>query len=257
MIACARIFILLLPALVLAGCGGRSSRDISRVTVLAPDYLEGILEPAAQQFESENGISVGIVYTAADSVVEQARHMPRIDVFITGGYKQFESLRRDSLLVRAGYYCPFRLSLVLAGRVGGPRTTTIDDLKRADFERVVIADPQAEYEGFLALEVLKKRRLWDRLQKKLIVARSTEHLRSFLDTREADAAILLESSLYGQKGLVVMQRLDKLVGDVLIQCGVVTAKSQNKKSAQAFLDLLGSQQCPIYKIDGVYLVNDR
>jgi len=61
----------------------------------------------------------------------------------------------------------------------------------------------------------------------------------------------------GKKGLVVLQRLDEWLDNRLVICGAVTGHSKNKAAAQAFLDLLDSRLCPIYKIGGIYQHGQR
>jgi len=224
-----------------------------RLTVAAPDYLAGILDSAAQQFEKENRIAVMILYMKPDNIIPQARANHNIDAFLTTDPKMFETLRNDTLMLDEKYDRAFWLSLVLVGRVDGPRTDRIERLAGDDFRRVVIVDSIAAYDGRLTAGVLDKHRLWKRLQAKLITAKSLDHLFSFLETREADATVLLESSLRGRKDLVVMQRFDDEAGTRLLLCGAVTVHSQHKESAQAFLDLFHSRLCDIYKIPGIYL----
>lgn len=250
-----RLFMLVfvLPAVIAGlGCGGGSPGIQPGLTVAAPNYLQGILDRAAAQFEEENRIPVRIIFTAHDSVITRAGRGSHVDVFLAAEPRQFHSLEEDTSMVGGQFACPFRMSMVLAGRAGGPRAGDLRDVRGEEFRRVVIVDPAVSYEGRLAAEALKKRRLWDRLQSKLIRARSIAQLLSYLTTGEADAALLFESSLQEQRGTTVMQRLDTLLDDRLLVCGAVTASSNQKASAQAFLDLLSLRLCPLYDVRGIY-----
>lgn len=238
------------------GCGGGEQISHPGLTVAAPDFLKGILDRAAAQFEEENKIHVEIVYDTPDSVIVRSRAGYRVDLFFAADPRLFRAIEDDTALIRSRYACPFRMSMVLAGRAGGPRADDLNDLRNDEFKRVVIVDPAAGYEGRLAADILKKRRLYDRLRAKLIPARSTEQLLSYMNTGEADAAVVFESSLHDQHGFVVMKRLDNLLDERLIVCGAVTAYSNNSASAQAFLDLLDSRLCPMYDIRGIYRITD-
>lgn len=247
------MLIVILPAVIIGlGCGGESPGVQPGLTVAAPNYLKGILDRATAQFEEENRIPVKILFTVHDSVIGYAGRGSHLDAFLAADPKQFRALENDTTVAGGKFVCPFRMSLVLAGRAGGPRAEDLKDLRGEEFRRVVIVDPDVGYEGRLAAEVLKKRRLWDRLQPKLIRARSIEQLLSYLKTGEADAAILFESSLHEHRGATVMQRLDTLLDDRLLVCGAVTASSKQRSSAQAFLDLLSLRLCPLYDIRGIY-----
>ena len=132
----------------------------------------------------------------------------------------------------------------------------IKDLKEERFRRVVMVDPGAGFEGRLAKEILTRHRLWDKLQGRLIMARSAEHMLTFLTTREADAAIGFESSLTEYKGLVILQRFDDKLDTYLMLCGTVMKQSKSATSAKAFLDLFESRQCALYGTPGVYRTSD-
>lgn len=233
------------------GCSRLSQNDNNRLLVIAPDYLHKILDKAADQFREENGITVSIIYERSRNIISRTSDQPAADVFILGrrefGYRQ----TIDSMIIPGSFFCPFRMSLVLVGRTGGPDTDDIANLKDAAFKRIVIIDPQSSYEGELAREILEQKRLWDKLETKLIMARSVDQLYSFLSIGDADAAILFESSIHNRIGLEIMQRFDGELKNRLDQCAAVTSKSKNHKSAQAFVDFLSSSLCDIYKIRGI------
>lgn len=247
---------MMLLSLTLCGCVGNRQPARLGLTVAAPDYLKDVLDRAAAQFEEENHVPVEIVYLSPDSIVGYGKNSLRVDVIIAADSKWFATLKKDTSLIYGAYSCPFALSVALVGRVDGPQTNELDGIKGVEFRRIVIVDPDAGYEGALAESALKKRHVWNKIQNRLILARTTDQLMSYMTTGEADAGIVLESSLYGRTGLIVMSRLDKLFGDRLIHCGAVTSGSDNKATAQAFLDLLDLRLCPMYDIPGVNRKDD-
>ena len=54
---------------------------------------------------------------------------------------------------------------------------------------------------------------------------------------------------------MIAGKLEKDIGNRLTVCGAVVATSKNASSAQAFLDLLDSRLCEIYKRAGIYLTD--
>jgi molybdate transport system substrate-binding protein len=251
LISCLLVFFLLIA------CADVAKMPIQRLNVVAPKYLQGILDRAAGQFYEENRVEVNIAYVPSDSVITRAKSDASTDLFLTASPKRFEILSRDTALVDSTFSCPFQLSLIAVGRADGPSAERIEDLKQDKFRRIAVVDLAQGYEGKLAAMALNRRRLWNNITKKIIRARSSEHLHSYLITKEVDAAVVFESSIQGIPGLTVIQRLDKDVKEQLIICGAVTARSANKKVAQAFLDLLDSSLCKIYKVGGVYQHNGR
>ncbi len=247
-----RIFGRTMIILLVVGCARVSKESSVRVTAIAPDYLRNILDRAAAQFFEENGVQVNMVYVNPDSVTNRAKVSLNADLFLSNNPKRFEILCNDTLLVDSLYSCPFKLSLVMVGRADGPSGENLEDLTDDRFRRVVVLDLTKRYEGKMAAKVLNRKKVWDKLTEKLIIAESTDHLHSFLATREADAAVMFESSMQDKKNLVILKRVDDELGDRLVICGAVTPQSKNKEVAQAFIDLLDSGECQIYKIKGIY-----
>ena len=246
-----RIFLGTILVLLVVGCSQVSNESPVTLTAMAPDFLKNIIDRAAAQFQQENGVLVNLIYVNPDSVTQLTKARLDADLFLSVNSKRFDILRRDTLLVDSLYSCPFKLSLVMGGRADGPSGEKLADLKQDRFRRVVLLDPMKRYEGKMAATVLNRKKLWNDLSNKLIIAESVDHLHSFLATKEADAAVMFESSMQDQKNLVILQRLDNELKERLVVCGAVTPQSKNKKVAQAFIDLLDSPQCQIYKIKGV------
>jgi molybdate transport system substrate-binding protein len=244
---------LLAAALAVGGCRAVPKQSRVRLTVLAPDYLQGVIDRAAQQFTEENGILVVVSFENPDSLFARAQTDEKVDIVLSTDLRQFKQLAKDTLFLDRTYSCPFELSMVLAVRSRGPRPADISELAEPVVRRVVIVDPRSGYEGRLAEQVLQRSRVWKKLQKKLILANSTEHLLTFFQSGEADAAVMLESSLAGTSGVEVRQHLDRYVGGGLVHCGAVLTWSKNRESARAFLDLLDSRLCSLYQAPGVYL----
>ena len=238
-----------------SGCQRLSNAGGDRLTVAAPDYLKGILDKAAEQFRDENGTKVVINYLTFDSLFANIGTTSGYDMIIGIDHSVGDSLTKSGFFDSIGFACPFRLSLVVAERVGGDSINDIQDLTGPNFKRIVMLDPQVAYEGILAGETIGHKRLWQKLRGKVINAKSVEHLASFCNSGEADVAIALESSLGNAKGMAVMLRFDDDLADKLVQCGGVLMSSAKKPVAHAFLDLFDSRLCAIYKMRGVYLNN--
>ncbi|MEE9441951.1 MAG: substrate-binding domain-containing protein [candidate division Zixibacteria bacterium] len=229
----------------------------ARLTVAAPEYLEGLLDTVATQFKRDNDIAVTIRYVASDSILILAKSDAAIDLFIINNPKRHDQLIKNSLLDRNIYSCAFRLSYVMVTRVNGPACKDVKNWKDKNLRRVAIVNPQWEYEGKLARRILNNRRLYNTLQNKLIPARSSEHLLSFMTANEADAALMFEFSIGDTKGLIIQQRFDDELKDYLRFCTGVPPHTKFKKSAHAFLDLFDSRLCDLYKTAGVYQISDN
>lgn len=247
-----------LAALTAAGCSRMNKGNFSGLTIVAPDYLKGVIDTVAAQFEAENKTRVRVVYEPFDKVLAKAGQSG-IDLFVIGDTDRPETRQAlDSLLGENNYSCPFRLSLIVAGRPDGPSCGDIKDLAGDDFRRVVMVDTM-QYEGQLALDALQRTHLWKKVRDKLILAKSTPQMVSYLNSGEADAALALEVSMRDEKGWSFLARLDddRKIQRRLLHCAGVTSAASDKNAARALLDLFDLDTCPLYRINGVSQNSDE
>ncbi len=223
----------------------------AHIRVIAPDYMKPVFDRAAAQFYRENKIPVILVYKSPDSLLEKAKADFRSDIVFFPKPKKNDYLESDSLLNFATMSCPFKISTVFINRIEGPQVSELRDLKKNSIRRFVMIDPELSYEGDLCRRILEKHKVWDKIGDKLILARSSEHLLTYLETGEADAALAFEHSFAGYRNIVIKQRFDDYLGYRLHYCGLLLSHSRQKKSAQAFLDFFDSRLCRVYELPGV------
>lgn len=252
------ILLMFLTLLVLGGCAPKPPNEVIFLRVMAPQYLKGILEKPAEQFYEENKIRIKLIYEYHDSIFVRAKENPLIDIFISNYPHSFDKLRKDSLILSGKYSRLFQVGLVAIGRLGGPVGSEGPYLKKPSelkgeiFRRIAIVDPARSYEGQLSRQILREYNIWNKIDKKLIEAKSAEHLLTYIISSEADAAILLEASLDGYKNIPILYRFEDKLAEYLVLCGAVTGQSRHPEVAQAFLDLFDSRLCAIYDHRGIY-----
>lgn len=252
------LLVIMLAALTLSACLKLGKGGFSGLTVVAPDYLQGVIETVATQFETENKTRVRVVYEPFDRVIARAGRAG-VDLFVIGDADRPDTRETlDSLLEGGLYSCPFRLSMIVAGRSDGPACSDIRELADDAFRRVVMVDT-SQYEGALAREALERARVWKKIQGKLIMARSTPQMLSYLKSGEADAVLALEVSLRDEKGWTMLARLDddRRVQRRLLHCAGVTVGASDKPAAGALLDLFDSRLCLLYRVKGVSQDSDE
>ncbi|NMC44272.1 MAG: ABC transporter substrate-binding protein [candidate division Zixibacteria bacterium] len=244
--------IVLLALPVLSTCSKTGRGRSAGPAIVAPDYLKGVIETIAGQFETENKIRVRVIYESFDRVLARAEESGAELVLI--GDADRDEYRRglDSMIGDGPSSCPFRLSLIAAGRPDGPSCADVRELVDDAFHRIVMVDT-LQYEGRLAKEALDRARVWKKLKDKLILARTSLQLVSYLKTGEADAVLALEVSLREEKGWTILARLDtdRRIQKRLLHCAGVTVASSYPETARAFLDLFDSRLCPMYKLPGI------
>lgn len=247
---------IILCGLIIVACGKLPSGRKAQINVAAPDFLQPIFDRAAAQFYAENGVIVNMKYISQVGFQNQIDSTFDADVLFFLNPERQKYFREDKKFNLSTLSCPFRISMVIANRPDGPSVRHVSDLKKDEFRRIVIINPEPDYEGKLAYTALKKYGIWDALQPKLIKAESGSHLITYLETGEADAAICLEYTLNSFRQTVIRFRFDDFYSDQLNVCGLLAAgDSPRMASAQAFLDFFHSYQNDIYQVPGVVQID--
>ncbi len=249
------LIIILVPAL--SGCARIAPDKESAtgdITAAAPYFLKSILAPALEQFKSENKLTVGIDYFPVDSLLMYALERQSHDLIIGPDFGIYDHRYRDSLIPRRRWNCPASLNLIMVGRTDSKPVKGISDLADTGFGRIVTVDPAHDFEGILADMAISRSRFKRYLFAKRIAAGDAAHALTFLRSGEADAAILLESSLPRQHTLHILAEVNTSLEAYLSVCLTLTPFCNDTASAQAFIDLFDSRIGAFYTQDGVYFL---
>jgi molybdate transport system substrate-binding protein len=223
-------------ALLLSACSGRSSAQ-PELHVAAAANLTRVLHDLGAVFERRTGIHIVPSYGATAQLTQQIENGAPYDVFLAADVDHVDRLINDGFILRdsRAIYARGRLVVWAPKR---PEVHTLDDLVMPGIRTIVIAKPELAPYGAAAIEALKKARLWDRLEPRIVYAPSISSAKQFADTGNGDAAFTAFALTIGQTGnaFAVDERLYKPIDQAL---GIIK-NSMEQPTARAFTRFLAS-----------------
>jgi molybdate transport system substrate-binding protein len=209
--------------------------------VYAASDLQLALSEVAERFETETGIEVTLVFGSTGNLTTQIQNGAPGDVFFAANESFIDQLSEAGMVVEdtRRIYALGRLALLWGG--GAARPTALEDLARPEYRTISIANPEHAPYGMAAREAFRSVGIWDVVEERLVLGENVSQALQFLDTGNADAALVA-------LGLVVRRDTTRylLVPDSLHaplrQATAVIGTSQRVDDAKRFLSFLGGPE---------------
>jgi molybdate transport system substrate-binding protein len=188
-IAIAAAFLL---AVGLGGCAGGKYRPAAtapaekgagEITIAAAADLRTALTDVSRVFEERSGTKVKLVFGSSGLLAAQIENGAPFDVFASADRRFIVQLADRGLIADSGPY--LKGMPVIIGRAA-----SLSDLKSASVQKIAIANPKHAPYGLAAKEALISAGLWDELEHKLVYGENALHAMEFVETGNADAAIV-------------------------------------------------------------------
>ena len=204
------------------------------MVVAAAANLSEAFSELAKQFELKTGTRVVLSFGATAELAGQIENGAPFDVFAAADTEHVMRLDRKGLLA------PGSLSLYARGRLalwvpsgGRAGITRLEDLARAEVERVAIAKPDLAPYGRAAVEALRALGLWSSVERKVIYGQSVTQARQYAATGNADAALIPLSLTRAGDGRII--EVDARLHGPIEQSIAVIKSSGKPEAAELFV----------------------
>ena len=228
----------LLLALLLAG----PAAGEEAVVAVAANFSE-VAERLAKDFERESGHKLTFVAGSTGKLHAQITNGAPFDAFLSADQASPERLEKEGLAVAGSRftYATGRLTLWSPepGRVGGDGAAT---LRRGEFRRLAIANPELAPYGAAAKETLEKLGLWERLKDKIVMGETIGQAHAMVASGNAELGFVALSSVLSPRNETKGSRWDvpqKLYAPIR-QDAVLLKRGAGNPAARGFLDFLRS-----------------
>ncbi|MGE3820486.1 MAG: molybdate ABC transporter substrate-binding protein [Isosphaeraceae bacterium] len=240
-------------ALAIVGCGNEADPESSstppvppriRLHVAAASDLQRALPALVQRYRTDHP-DVEVVTTLGSSgqLAEQVRGGAPFAVFLSANEAYVSALASEGLL-KSGSTRPYASGTLVIATRREMKTTlaNLNDLTRPEYRRIVIANPETAPYGAAARQALQKAELWSRLRLSLVFAESVRQALQFVETGNADAGLVSEALIQGDRLRTVA--IDSVYYDPIVQwLGVVAKLPEDQlKEAERFASFVVSEQ---------------
>ena len=250
-------------ALLAGGCARRPGETrvpsgagpVSKIELMVPCGQLGPFSEVAKLFEQANpGLKLEWGSENMVTITKQILDgRARPDVFLSMGDLEMNQLQQAGLLAEGTRTKYAENSLALMVPVKNPGgVQTIADLAKPSVEIITIPDPEQNSVGKHALEALHQAGLWDKVEKKIVIARFAADGKEVAAKGQAEATIAyypcaVEVHVEGQPPVVPKDL--KLVGPLSpdlyeeFSCeGAVLKGAENPEGGRKLLEFLASPQ---------------
>jgi molybdate transport system substrate-binding protein len=212
------------------------------VPVAVAANFAGPIEAIAKAFEAESGHKLLVSTGATGKFYAQIRSGAPFEVLLSADQSTPAKLIDEGLAAKESRFTYAIGRLVLWSTKPG----LVDDqgavLSRGGFERLAIADPALAPYGAAAVEVMKARGVYDRLQPRLVIGSSIAQAQQFVDSGNAELGFVALSQVIAPGRLAPgsMWRVPASLHAPLQQDAVLLKPGQGRPAAAAFLAFLRS-----------------
>lgn len=225
-----------LSASLLAG----SAAAAEAVVAVAANFVE-VAERLAADFERESGHRVILVGGSTGKLYAQIVHGAPFDAFLAADVERPERLERERRTVPGSRftYSVGRLALWSRepGRVGRDGAAT---LRRGDFRRLAIANPDLAPYGAAARQVLTGLGLWERFADRVVMGETIGQAHAMVASGNAELGFVALSSLArpGEPAAGSRWEVPPGLHDPIRQDAVLLARAAGNPAARGFLAFL-------------------
>ena len=232
-----------LPLLMIPFLGGPAAAE-EAVVAVAANFIE-VAEQLEKEFERQIGHTLTFVAGSTGKLYAQIANGAPFDVFLSADQERPERLEKERLAVAGSRftYATGRLALWSSepGRIGGDGAAT---LRKGEFRRLAIANPELAPYGAAAKETLEKLGLWERFKERIVMGETIGQAHTLIASGNAELGFVALSSLVSPQSEAKGSRWDvpPRLHAPIHQDAVLLARAAGNAAARGFLDFLRSEK---------------
>lgn len=230
-----RLMTRLIAVLIVLFAASPAAAAETRVAVAA-----NFAEPAkaiAARFKARTGHDATLSFGSSGQFYAQIANGAPYEVFLSADRERPEKAEAEGLGVAGSRFTYAIGRLVLYSKTPGLVDGRGAVLSQGRFQKLAIADPRTAPYGVAAVETMKKRRVYQALQSRLVQGTSITQAYQFVETGAAEVGFVAASQLIGVKGgsRWLVPASDHTPID---QQAVLLKTGANSAAAQAFIRFL-------------------
>lgn len=234
-------FLSMVLLLSLIGCGVNNSP--MELTISAAASLQNSLTEIQKAYAQKNpDVKLTFNFGASGTLQEQIEQGAPVDLFISAGKSQMDTLAKKNLLVKDTRVDLLGNDLVLIVAKNDSSITSVQDITKSGVGKISIGTPESVPAGKYAQEALTNLKLWDKVQPNLVLAKDVTQVLSYVETDNVDAGFVYRSDAQGSTKAKIVTALPETSHQPIVYPAAVINASKNKPQAGDFLKYLQSSE---------------
>ncbi len=228
--------LILLPALLLTGCGPASSSPTPapvELTVAAAADLQFAFTEIGALYEQQTGNKVIFSFGSTGQLAQQIENGAPFDLFAAANISFVDDLAKKNFVDPDTVVHYARGRIVLAvNRASGITATSLNDLLSDKITHIAIANPEHAPYGVAAKEALQSAGVWDQVKPKIVYGENVRQTLQFIQTGDAQVGIV--SLSVANVPEITWSLIDDSLHNPLDQALAVVSSSSHKEEARKF-----------------------
>lgn len=245
--------IILVVTGIASGCKGNTGQEPVKpdgkegngtpveITISAAASLKNALDEIKPLYEEKNhDIKLVLNFGSSGTLQQQIEQGAPVDLFISAGKSQMDSLEEKQLLVNASRVNLLGNELVLIVGKDNNTISSFADLSKAEAKHIGIGKPESVPAGKYAKEVLSSLELWDNLKPKCVEAKDVRQVLAYVETGDAEAGLVYKSDTIASDKVKIAAAAPDGSHNPIVYPAAVIKSSKNSAAAGEFLKFLNS-----------------
>jgi len=234
----------ILICIALAGCGDSAIHSANQpvsLTISAAISLKEPLDSFAQNYNQQHpDIRVVCNYGASGTLQQQIEQGAPVDIFVSAGEKQMDTLQNENLLAPGTRRDLIANQLVLIAPANSVALHNFNDLAKSSVKSLALGEPRTVPAGMYAQQVLEHLHLLPALKLKIVYAANVRQVLAYVETGNADAGLVYSTDARISTRVRVVATALPDSHDPILYPVAMLKTSKSPEAARALLDALES-----------------
>lgn len=216
----------------------------TELLISAAASLTDALTELKQAFAAEHPeIALVFNFSSSGKLARQIEQGAPSDLFLSASQAEMDVLAEKGLIDPQSRVEFARNRLVLiAPEDGALSYTSVEQINPEEFHYLAIGDPKSVPAGRYAREVLQASGLWEAVQKTLVFGSDVRQVLTFVETGNADLAIVYASDAAVAQHVKVLATIPEELHQPVVYPAAIVSQSLQRRQAALFLAYLTSEK---------------
>ncbi len=232
----------------IAGCNfsvptiEQTTTPSSQLTVSAAASLKDALSEITPLYsQAKSNVAIRNNFGGSGDLQQQIINGAPVDIFFSAASKQMDELQKKDLIIGNTRRDLLSNRLVLIVPLDKGNASDLQDLTKANIERIAIGDPRSVPAGQYAEQALMKLELLQNLQSKFVLGNNVRQVLQFVESGNAQAGIVYATDAKTSTKVREVQVIDAKLHKPIVYPIAVLQKSSHQEIAKSYLEFLSSK----------------
>ncbi|MGJ5673194.1 MAG: molybdate ABC transporter substrate-binding protein [Nostochopsis sp.] len=215
----------------------------AELLVSAAASLKDVMEEIKTDYQqTKPNVNVKYNFGASGALLQQIQQGAPVDVFISAGKKQVDTLEQSGQLVADSRKILAKNRLVLIVPKDAIDVSSFNNLKDAKIKKIAIGEPRSVPAGQYAEQTLQKLGIYQSIKPKFVYANNVRQVLAAVESGNADAGLVYLTDAKISNKVKVVVAADEKYHSPIVYPVAVLKRTKNMQAAKDFVQFLSSQE---------------